>query len=82
MTDHFAGDTRSMRERMEAGDLYIADDPELARDSIRALELADRYNRTWAQDRRGQRRFSASCWAVWGRVLKFVRPFMWTTANT
>ena len=51
MTDYFAGDTRSMRERMEAGDLYIADDPELARESIRAIELADRYNTTWARDR-------------------------------
>ena len=53
MTDYFAGDSRSMRERMEAGDLYIADDPELARLSMRAIELADRYNRTWAQDRGG-----------------------------
>lgn len=51
MTEYFAGDSRSMRERMEAGDLYIADDPELARASIRATELADRYNRTWARDR-------------------------------
>lgn len=51
MTDYFAGDSRSMRERMEAGDLYLADDPELARRSIRAIELADRYNRTWAGDR-------------------------------
>lgn len=51
MTDYFAGDPRSMRERMQAGDLYIADDPELAADSVRAIELADRYNRTWAQDR-------------------------------
>lgn len=51
MTDYFAGDSRSMRERMEAGDLYIADDPELAQHSIRAIELADRYNRIWAQDR-------------------------------
>ena len=51
MTDYFAGDSRSMRERMEAGDLYLADDPELARHSIRAIELADRYNRTWAGDR-------------------------------
>ena len=53
MTDYFAGDPRSMRERMEAGDLYIADDPELAQLSISAIELADRYNRTWAQDRGG-----------------------------
>ena len=53
MGDYFAGDDRSMRERMLAGDLYIADDPELAADSARALELADRYNRIWAQDRVG-----------------------------
>ncbi|MET4059336.1 maltose O-acetyltransferase [Arthrobacter sp. UYP6] len=53
MSDYFAGDDRSMRERMLAGDLYIADDPELAADSARALELADRYNRIWAQDRAG-----------------------------
>ncbi|WP_237687320.1 maltose acetyltransferase domain-containing protein [Arthrobacter jiangjiafuii] len=33
--------------------LHIADDPELARDSLRAIGLADRYNRIWAQDRSG-----------------------------
>ncbi len=41
-----AGDSRSMRERMLAGDLYIADDPELAEGSSRALDLADAYNAT------------------------------------
>ncbi|GGK73190.1 maltose O-acetyltransferase [Ornithinimicrobium pekingense] len=35
-----------MRERMEAGDLYIADDPELAELSTRALDLMDTYNAT------------------------------------
>lgn len=35
-----------MRERMEAGDLYIADDPELAEMSTRALDLMDAYNAT------------------------------------
>src|SRR4051812_36058611 len=39
-------DTRTMRERMLAGDLYIADDPELAEASARALDLADAYNAT------------------------------------
>jgi maltose O-acetyltransferase len=33
-----------MRERMLAGDLYIADDPELAQDSARARALAHRFN--------------------------------------
>ncbi|GAA4288581.1 sugar O-acetyltransferase [Georgenia daeguensis] len=42
MTD----DTRTMRERMLAGDLYIADDPELAEQSRAALDLMDAYNAT------------------------------------
>ncbi|WP_091930016.1 sugar O-acetyltransferase [Blastococcus sp. DSM 46786] len=41
-----AGDPRTMRERMLAGDLYIADDPEIAEESARALDLADAYNAT------------------------------------
>jgi maltose O-acetyltransferase len=40
------GDTRTMRERMLAGDLYIADDPDIAEASARALDLADAYNTT------------------------------------
>jgi maltose O-acetyltransferase len=40
------GDTRTMRERMLAGDLYLADDPELGEASTRALDLADAYNAT------------------------------------
>ncbi|MBB1513863.1 sugar O-acetyltransferase [Tessaracoccus sp. MC1627] len=43
--DHFANDPRTNRERMLAGDYYIADDPELAARSQRAVELADRYHR-------------------------------------
>lgn len=42
-TDHFAGDPRSNRERMLAGELYIADDPESARIAQRAVELAHAY---------------------------------------
>ncbi|KAD3632974.1 sugar O-acetyltransferase [Arthrobacter yangruifuii] len=53
--NYFAGDPRTMRERMMAGDLYLADDPELAADSLRAMELADRYARTWPTDRRQAR---------------------------
>ena len=40
------GDTRTMRERMLAGDLYLAGDPALAEASTRALDLADAYNAT------------------------------------
>ena len=39
--DHFAGDPRTNRERMLAGDLYIADDPENERLARRAFALAD-----------------------------------------
>jgi maltose O-acetyltransferase len=35
-----------MKERMLRGELYIADDPELAADFARAQELVERYNRT------------------------------------
>jgi maltose O-acetyltransferase len=37
-------DSRSMRERMLAGDPYIADDPQLAAESARAQSLSHRYN--------------------------------------
>ncbi|MBB4766906.1 sugar O-acetyltransferase [Amorphoplanes digitatis] len=36
----------TMRERMLAGELYIADDPELARDADRAQALSHRFNST------------------------------------
>lgn len=47
---HFAGDERSNRERMLAGDLYIADDPDLAAASRRALLLQEEYARTFPHD--------------------------------
>jgi maltose O-acetyltransferase len=37
-------DGRSQRERMLAGDLYIADDPELSAESMRAAKLVHRFN--------------------------------------
>ena len=43
MTDFFPGDTRTNRERMLAGDLYIADDPDLEAASKRAARLAAEY---------------------------------------
>lgn len=50
------GDTRSMRERMLAGDLYIADDPDLAEHSLRAMDLVDAFNATPARDPHRRRR--------------------------
>ncbi|MGI5272368.1 sugar O-acetyltransferase [Nonomuraea sp. CA-218870] len=43
-------DGRPMRERMLAGDLYIADDPELAEQSLRAMDLTEAFNATPARD--------------------------------
>ncbi|GGN87539.1 maltose O-acetyltransferase [Actinoplanes lobatus] len=49
-------DSRSMRDRMLAGDLYIADDPELAEASLRAMDLTDAYNATSARNPAERRR--------------------------
>lgn len=42
-------DRRSQKERMLAGEAYIADDPQLAADSLRARQLLDRFNRAPAE---------------------------------
>lgn len=49
-------DDRTQRQRMLDGDLYIADDPELAAESLRARRLQDRFNRTEADAARERRR--------------------------
>ncbi|SHH17364.1 maltose O-acetyltransferase [Geodermatophilus nigrescens] len=49
-------DSRTMRERMLAGELYIADDPELAEASAAAQDLAAAYNATTARQRPLRRR--------------------------
>lgn len=45
LADYFANDPRSNRERMLAGDLYIADDEEITRLHRRGVRLADAYHR-------------------------------------
>ncbi|MFJ2031700.1 sugar O-acetyltransferase [Streptosporangium sp. NPDC087985] len=55
MTDLFVGDPRTNRERMLAGDLYIADDPELEAASKRAVALAHRYGEVYAGDQEAAR---------------------------
>jgi len=44
LTAPYTDDGRSMRERMAAGDPYVADDPELEEASLAARDLADAYN--------------------------------------
>ena len=43
-------DPRTMRERMLAGDLYLADDPVLAEEQARASRLLERFNRSGVDD--------------------------------
>jgi maltose O-acetyltransferase len=47
-------DQRPMHERMRAGDLYIADDPQIAADHVRAMRLLEAFNRS-AADAPGER---------------------------
>jgi maltose O-acetyltransferase len=49
------GDSRTQRERMLAGDLYIADDPELVRESLRAQTRLKAFNHS-SPDPEGRRR--------------------------
>ncbi|HET6563323.1 MAG TPA: sugar O-acetyltransferase [Marmoricola sp.] len=44
-------DDRTMRERMLAGDLYIADDPEIEEESLAARDLMAAYNATTGRQR-------------------------------
>ncbi|MFD5730979.1 sugar O-acetyltransferase [Streptomyces sp. NBC_00523] len=50
MTDYFAGDPRTNHERMLAGDLYIADDPQIVEAQKRAVQLAARYLAAYTED--------------------------------
>jgi maltose O-acetyltransferase len=68
-------DPRTMRERMLAGDLYIADDPELAEASSRALDLADAYNATSVRQRRLRRRLLEELLGAIGEGTEIRPPF-------
>ncbi|MEP0545840.1 MAG: sugar O-acetyltransferase [Rhodothermales bacterium] len=52
----FQPDGRSNRDRMLAGDQYIADDPDLKRESDRASVLTAQYNATAGDDHEGRGR--------------------------
>ncbi|GGC84387.1 maltose O-acetyltransferase [Tersicoccus solisilvae] len=50
MVDYFAGDPRTNRERMLAGELYIADDPESEAESRRGMKLAAEFAAAYPED--------------------------------
>src|SRR6201999_1396784 len=60
MADPFADDPRTNRERMLAGDLYVAEDPELAAALRRGTRLADEYNALAPRDPEAARKILAS----------------------
>jgi maltose O-acetyltransferase len=53
-------DPRTNRERMLAGDLYLAEDPELAAALRRATQLADEYNAIAPRDREAAKEILAT----------------------
>ncbi|MFI5852973.1 sugar O-acetyltransferase [Streptomyces parvulus] len=75
-TDHFAGDARSNLERMRAGDLYIADDPEIERRQRQAVRLAARYQAAYPEDPAAARPLLAELLGSLGEEAH-VRPPLW-----
>lgn len=61
-----AGDGRSPRERMLSGDPYIADDPQLTEDHLRAMRLMEAFNRSPADDLAERRRILGQLLGAFG----------------
>lgn len=68
-------DARSQRERMLAGDPYVANDPELAKESRRALALTDTYNRTSVHEPQERRRVLHELLGSIGEDVEIRPPF-------
>jgi maltose O-acetyltransferase len=66
-------DKRSHRERMLAGDLYLADDPQLVQDSRRAMREVDRLNLGAADDSQERRRILTTLLGSFGEDAE-IRP--------
>ncbi len=74
-------DDRTQRQRMLDGDLYIADDPELAADSLRARRLQDRFNATVADADEERRRILEELLGGFGAESESARRSPATTAT-
>jgi maltose O-acetyltransferase len=64
-----------MKERMLAGELYLADDPQLAAEALRAAELTAAYNATAPDDRAGRRRLLEELLGSVGAHVEIRQPF-------
>jgi maltose O-acetyltransferase len=67
------GAERSMRDRMTAGEIYLADDPELARDAERAMALTHRLNTMDPNDGGGRRKLLTELLGAFGEGSE-IRP--------
>ncbi|MET9256199.1 sugar O-acetyltransferase [Streptomyces sp. NPDC003717] len=72
-TDPLPDDSRTPLERMLAGDLYVADDPEIARRQQAAMRLAARYEAAYLEDPATARPLLADLLAAVGEDVD-VRP--------
>lgn len=70
-----APDGRSMKERMLAGDAYIADDPELNAERLRAMSLAEDYNATSVRDPAKRRAILEKLFGALGPDVEIRTPF-------
>ncbi|MDF2693433.1 MAG: galactoside O-acetyltransferase [Labilithrix sp.] len=68
-------DSRSQRERMLAGDPYVANDPELQKESVRAISLCEQYNRTSVRDRSERQRILRELCGSVGEEVEIRPPF-------
>jgi maltose O-acetyltransferase len=66
-------DQRSMRHRMLAGELYIADDPEIRADHQRATAIVEAFNRSPAADAGERRRLLTTLLGAFGEDSE-IRP--------
>jgi maltose O-acetyltransferase len=72
-TEDATNDKRSHRERMLAGDLYLADDPQLVQDSRRAMRQIDRLNHGAVDDSQARRRILTTLLGAFGEDAE-IRP--------
>jgi maltose O-acetyltransferase len=70
-----SGDHRTQRERMLAGDLYVADDPELAALALRARRLQDEFNATRADQAEERTRILGELLGELGPDVEIRPPF-------
>ena len=77
-----ADDRRSMTERMRAGDLYIADDPEIFEAANASIDLMGAYNATTPRQEQLRRQLLSRSWARSVTAPRSGRPCTLTTAAT